>query len=125
MTTVSTSLAIALIAAAAVPTSAPAAEAPAKGPGRTVAFLGVLLTVINPVMKLLVIDDLEQLDDLPGGGFRVRLMQGIAQLADRWDAVIVAGACDLGGVEGWNVVDLAAVPSLAETLTEAGRKAVT
>ena len=75
----------------------------------TVAFLGALLSVINPPMRLLVIDNLEQLDQVR----RRRLMYGIVDLADRWDAVIVAGACELGEVSGWNVVDLAPVAATA------------
>ena len=68
----------------------------------TVAFLGALLAVVKPAMRLLVIDDLEQLDDVR----RRRLMVGLVELRDRFDAVIVAGACPLGGVPGWDLVDL-------------------
>ena len=71
----------------------------------TVAFLGALLAVVNPAMKLLIIDDLEQLDDVR----RRRLMVGLVELRDRFDGVIVAGACQLGGVDGWDLVDLEAV----------------
>lgn len=69
----------------------------------TVAFLGALLAVIKPAMRLLVIDDLEQLDTER----RARLMTGLVELGDRFDGVIVAGACALGGVPRWDVVDLA------------------
>ena len=55
-------------------------------------------------MRLLVIDDLEQLDELKGT--RERLMHGLAMLSDQWDTVVVAGACKLHGVEGWKVIDL-------------------
>jgi DNA repair exonuclease SbcCD ATPase subunit len=67
-----------------------------------VAFLGALLAVINPPMRLLVIDDLEQLDD----DRRRRLMVGLVELRDRFDGVIVAGACEFGEVPGWDLVDL-------------------
>ena len=36
-------------------------------------------------------------------------MEGLVELADRFDSVIVAGACELGGVAGWDLVDLEAV----------------
>ncbi|MDK1102519.1 MAG: AAA family ATPase [Actinomycetota bacterium] len=71
----------------------------------TIAFLGALLAVVKPAMRLLIIDDLEQLDDVR----RPRLMAGLVELRDRFDAVIVAGACELGGVPGWDLVDLEAV----------------
>ena len=66
-----------------------------------VAFLGALLAVLNPPMKLLVIDDLEQLDPLR----RRRLMEAIVTLmqeGNAWDSVIVAGACDLRA-PGWTL----------------------
>ena len=70
----------------------------------TVAFLGALLAVINPPMKLLVIDDIEQLDD----DRRRRLLVGLAELRNRFDGVIVAGACHFypGLPPEWDFVDL-------------------
>ncbi len=62
-----------------------------------VSFLGALLSVIAPAMRLLVIDDVEQLDPVR----RKRLMLGLARLADRWDMVLIAGACDFETLEGW------------------------
>ena len=53
-------------------------------------------------MRLLVVDDVEQID----AERRPRLLRVLAELHDLWDAVIIAGACDLSGVEGWHVVDL-------------------
>ena len=72
----------------------------------TVAFLGALLAVIKPPMRLLVIDDLEQLDE----DRRRRLLIGLANLHERWDAVIVAGACQFHREQlpgEWDFVDLA------------------
>ena len=66
-----------------------------------VAFLGALLAVLKPPMRLLVIDDLEQLDPER----RRRLMEAIVTLMEEgnaWDSVIVAGACDLKA-PGWTL----------------------
>lgn len=73
----------------------------------TVAFLGALLAVIAPPMRLLVIDNMEQLDDERRG----RLLAGLVELRDRFDGVIVAGACDFGpGLPPeWDLVNLAEV----------------
>ena len=68
----------------------------------TVAFLGAILTVVAPPMRLLMIDDVEQLDEVR----RRRLMEALAGLSGRWDAVLLAGACDMGGVDEWELVDL-------------------
>ena len=68
----------------------------------TVAFIGAALAVIDPPMRLLLIDNLEQLDTIR----RAALMEGLAKLEDRFDAVIVAGACALGGIDGWDLVTL-------------------
>lgn len=73
----------------------------------TVAFLGALLAVIAPAMRLLVIDNLEQLDD----DRRRRLMVGLVELRDRFDGVIVAGACNFHP-PGCNCADCANVPGL-------------
>ncbi len=70
----------------------------------TVAFLGALLAIVKPAMRLLVIDDLEQLDDVR----RRRLLVGLVKLRDRFDAVIVAGACHFhpGLPPEWDFIDL-------------------
>ncbi len=69
-----------------------------------VAFVGALLKVLAPPMRLLVIDDLEQLY----GAHRLGLLRGIAKLRDHFDAVIVAGACDFRPdlPPEWDFVDL-------------------
>ncbi len=75
----------------------------------TIAFIGALLAVLKPPMRLLVIDDLEQL--WPSN--RARLMAALVTLQDRWDAVIVAGACDFGDPDGWTLVKLGEVEAAA------------
>ncbi|MDH5279550.1 MAG: AAA family ATPase [Thermoleophilia bacterium] len=74
-----------------------------------VAFVGALLTVLAPPMRLLVIDDAEQLDPVR----RRRLMETLVELRHLWDGVILAGACPLAGVEGWGVVQLGPVEDVA------------
>ncbi len=77
----------------------------------TVAFLAAILAVIAPPMRLLLIDNLEQLDDVR----RLRLMAGLAGERDRFDAVIVAGACHFHPGLGpeWDFVDLEAFSAVA------------
>lgn len=69
-----------------------------------VAFVGALLKVLEPPMRLLVIDDIEQLDD----DRRRALLQGLVKLRDRFDSIIVAGACHFypGLPPEWEFVDL-------------------
>jgi hypothetical protein len=67
-----------------------------------VAFLGGLLATTDPKMRLLVVDDLEQLWE----SNRNNLMAALNHLHERWHGVIVCGACDFGQPEGWKVVDL-------------------
>ncbi len=67
-----------------------------------VSFIGSLLTILKPKMRLLVIDDMEQL--WPSN--REQLMDALYELRDRWDGIIVAGACDFGEPEGWQIEDL-------------------
>ncbi len=74
-----------------------------------VSFLGALLSVIAPAMRLLVIDDVEQLDPVR----RKRLMLGLARLAERWDMVLIAGACDFEALEGWVIEVLGTVEEVA------------
>lgn len=62
-----------------------------------VSFLVALLATRAPRMKLLVIDDAEQLD----AGRRRRLMEALAGLQELLDCVVIAGACDFGSVDGW------------------------
>lgn len=71
----------------------------------SIAFLGALLTILKPAMRLLIIDDVEQL----WWENRQRLLVALAGLKDRWDAIIVAGACAFSSAEdhGWKVFDLA------------------
>lgn len=78
----------------------------------TVAFLGAVLSILAPPMRLLVIDDVEQLDMERRRG----LLGALTSMGEHWDAVIVAGACRLdididsalAGAARWTVVDLAA-----------------
>lgn len=72
-----------------------------------VAFLGAIISVVAPPMRLLVVDDAEQLDPVR----RRRLMEALAAMSDRWDAVIIAGACRLEG-PGWHQLQLGAVEEL-------------
>ena len=67
-----------------------------------VSFIGSLLTILKPKMRLLVIDDMEQL--WPSN--RRQLMDALYELRDRWDGIVVAGACDFGEPEGWQLEDL-------------------
>ncbi len=67
-----------------------------------VSFVGSLLTILKPKMRLLVIDDMEQL--WPSN--RRQLMDALHELRDRWDGIIVAGACDFEEPDGWQIEDL-------------------
>lgn len=77
----------------------------------TVAFLVALLVTRAPAMRLLVIDDAEQLDPVR----RRRLMEALAELQEELlDCVILAGACYMGQVDGWTVEVLGEVGELEE-----------
>ena len=82
-----------------------------------VAFLGALLATTDPKMRLLVVDDLEQLWE----SNRNNLMAALNHLQDRWDGVIVCGACDFDEPEGWKVVDLTKLEAARATEAVLGK----
>ena len=75
-----------------------------------ISFIGSLLTILNPKMRLLVIDDMEQL----WPSVRRQLMDALYQLRDRWDGIIAAGACDFGEPHGWQIEGLKYIQPMDE-----------
>jgi exonuclease SbcC len=77
----------------------------------SVVLVAALIAACAPPWRVLLVDNVEQIDDLR----RRWLMMALGRISDRLDNIILAGCCDFAEIEGWTVVDV-------EQLT--GRRAV-
>lgn len=67
-----------------------------------IALLVTILDRANPPLKVLAIDNVENLDR---ANFE-RVIAGLNQLADRLDNILIAGVIEAAEIEGWTVHDL-------------------
>ncbi|MEN1968986.1 hypothetical protein WMZ97_13045 [Lentibacillus sp. N15] len=67
-----------------------------------IAFMVTILERANPELKVLAIDNIENLDK---GNFK-NALEGLIKLSDKLDNIILAGVVDAPNVDGWKVWDL-------------------
>lgn len=67
-----------------------------------IAFLVTILERANPPLKVLALDNIENLDE---SNFR-RVLEGLGKISDKLDNILLAGVVDPVEVEGWTVTNL-------------------
>lgn len=67
-----------------------------------IVFVAAMLDALAPAWPLLIVDNAESIDPER----RRWMMIALADVADRFGNVIVAGCCDFADVESWQVVDM-------------------